>query len=418
VEPLSNILTVSELNTKIKKLLEENFRFINIIGEISNFKIHSQSGHFYFTLKDQDSQIQAVMWKTRNQSLFFTPSDGMQVVVKGRVTVFNARGTYQIEVWEMRVQGAGELQLKFEKLKQKLFEEGLFDEAHKKPIPQYPEQVAIITSPTGAALQDFINIVKRRYPILKLYLFPVNVQGITASGFMIQAIKEIEKISKKDTIGAIDVMVIARGGGSLEDLFPFNDEKLARTIYSCKIPVVSAVGHEIDFTICDFVADLRAPTPSTAAELITPNINDLIVNLAKYSYFYGSFIQNKISTLKNSLGEIEGSYYFNRPKDIINNFYQRLDELSKLLSNYTNNKLSSYKQNLKSYKQTLHHISPLNNIKKGYALVYKNDLITAEEAYQPMLDFKKLVTRANQLKKDDDVDIRFYDDKKEAKIIK
>ncbi len=413
-EELPQILTVSELNSYIKVLIEENFKFVHLIGEISNFKIHTQSGHYYFTIKDESSQINAVMWKTRNQQLLFTPEDGMQVVVKGRVTVYPARGNYQVEVWEIKPQGAGELQYKFEQLKQKLFDEGLFDEEHKKPLPKYPENVVMITSKTGAVLQDFINITKRRYPLLNIFLYPVSVQGVNAASNVIDAVCDIPKLIKSKILPNIDIIVIARGGGSIEDLWPFNDERLARCIFECKIPVVSAVGHEIDFTICDFVSDLRAPTPSAAAEIITPDIRELIENLDKFSYFCRSFVQTKLESYKNSVREIQGSYYFNRPKDLIYNFYQRLDEFSKGITNITNNRLNDYKNRIKYYNKTLHHVSPDNNLKKGYAIIKKKVDI---DEMRLQFEFNKIVTRASNLKKDEEVEIRFYDNKKSAKII-
>jgi exodeoxyribonuclease VII large subunit len=351
MEPLQNIMTISELNSRVKILIEENFRFVNIIGEISNFKAHSQSGHYYFTLKDDNSQVQAVMWKTRNQMLLFTPEDGMQVVIKGRLTVFGARGSYQVEVWELMPQGAGELRLRFEKLKQKLFEEGLFDVELKKPLPRFPENIALLTSRTGAVVHDFVNVVKRRYPVMNIYLFPVNVQGARAHESIIDALKLAENLSKNGRIEKIDIIVIARGGGSLEDLWPFNEEKLARAVFECKIPVVSAVGHEVDYTICDFVSDLRAPTPSAAAELVTPDITELIENLRNFSYFCSNFAENKLYLLKKSLKEVESNYYFNRPKDLVYGSYQRLDELSKLLTNITNNKVSTLKNSVRLYKK-------------------------------------------------------------------
>lgn len=414
-DALPNIITVSELNSYIKQTLEENFRFVHIIGEISNFKVHTQSGHYYFTLKDENSQISSVMWRTRNQLLMFTPEDGMKVIIKGRITVFAARGTYQLEVWELNAQGAGMLQARFEQLKQKLYEEGLFDEVHKKPLPKFPENVAIITSGTGAALQDFIKITNRRYPVLNLFLFPVNVQGNSAAGSIIDAIRTCERHSKIKTIPQIDIIVIARGGGSLEDLYPFNDEKLARIVFACKIPVVSAIGHEIDYTICDFVADLRAPTPSAAAELITPNIKELIEYLDKFSYFCRSFVQARIDNLRNSVREVQGSYYFNRPKDLIYNFYQRLDELSKGITGATNSRLSLLKNNLKLYKKALHHISPGNNLKKGYAIVRKK---VEMDELRLQFEFNKMITRASQVKNDDEIELEFFDNRKQAKITK
>lgn len=413
-EILPDIITVSELNSYIKQTLEENFRFVHIIGEISNFKVHSQSGHYYFTLKDENSQISSVMWRTRNQLLMYTPEDGMKVMIKGRITVFGARGTYQLEVWELNAQGAGMLQARFEQLKQKLFDEGLFDESHKKTLPRFPENAAIITSGSGAALQDFIKITKRRYPVMNLFLFPVNVQGSSAAGTVIDALRTCERQSNK-TIPHIDLIVIARGGGSIEDLFPFNDERLARTIFSCKIPVVSAIGHEIDYTICDFVADLRAPTPSAAAELITPNIKELIEYLDKFSYFCRSFVQSRIDNLRNFVREVEGSYYFNRPKDLIYNFYQRLDEISKGINTAVNSRVSHIKNSLKLYKKALHHVSPQNNLKKGYSIVRKKVEI---DELRLQFEFNKMVTRASQLKNDDEIEIEFFDKRKQAKITK
>jgi exodeoxyribonuclease VII large subunit len=416
---LQNILTVTELNSQVKILVEENFRFVHLIGEISNFKAHSQSGHYYFTLKDDSSQVQAVMWKTRNQSLLYTPEDGMQVVIKGRLTVFGARGSYQIEVWEMLPQGAGELRLKFEKLKQKLYDEGLFDESLKNELPRFPENIAVLTSRTGAVIHDFVNVVSRRYPSLNLYLFPVNVQGVRAHESIIEALKNAEKLSKSGRIGKIDIIVIARGGGSLEDLWPFNEEKLARAVFECKIPVVSAVGHEVDFTICDFVADLRAPTPSVAAELVTPDIEDLIENIRNFEYFCINFAENKLYSLRNSLKEVENNYYFNRPKDTIFNYYQRIDELSRLLTNVTNNKLAGLKNNIRLYKKTLHHISPKNNLRKGYSLVYKKGIdLDLFEQEKEMVNEKTLVKRASEIKKNDEVEIKFFDNRKSARIIK
>jgi exodeoxyribonuclease VII large subunit len=418
MEPLQNILTVSELNTQIKILVEENFRFVHLLGEISNFKIHTQSGHYYFTLKDERSQVQAVMWKTRNLSLLFTPEDGMQVVVKGRITVFGAKGSYQVEVWEMIPQGAGELQLRFEKLKQKLFSEGLFDESVKKPLPRFPENIAVLTSRTGAVIHDFVNVVQRRYPPLTIYLYPVNVQGIKAHESIIEALKETERLSGSGRIGKIDIIVIARGGGSLEDLWPFNDEKLARAVFECKIPIVSAVGHEVDFTICDFVSDLRAPTPSAAGEMVTPDINDLIENLRNFYYFCINFAENKLSSLKNSIKEVESNYYFNKPKDTIYNYYQRLDELSKLMTNYTNGKIKDLKNSIRLFNKTLHHVNPRNNLKKGYTLIHKKtiDLDLFDNSVEKEKD--KLITRAAKVKKNEEVEIEFYDSRKSARIIR
>lgn len=415
-----NILTVSELTSQIRTLIESNFRYVKLTGEISNFKAHTQSGHFYFTLKDDSSQIRGVMWKSRNILLPFKPEDGMQVIVTGRLTLYPANGSYQVDIWELAPQGAGELQLRFEKLKQKLFEEGLFDEAHKLPIPKYPENVVIITSKDGAALQDFINVTQRRYPLLNIYLYSVSVQGYLASREIMDALRHIEELSGIPERGFIDLIVVARGGGSLEDLWPFNDESLARCIYGCNIPVVSAVGHEVDFTICDLVADMRAPTPSAAAELITPDIKELIENLSKFSYFYKSNIQNRLISLKNRLKEIRSNYYLNRPGDIISNYYLQLSDLNRNISNLTANKLTNLNNQLKSYKQTLYHIDPEINLKKGYAVIFKDESELFFNEDKPLLSFdiKNLVTRADQLKSGEEVSIRFCDKQKLAKVIK
>jgi exodeoxyribonuclease VII large subunit len=409
-ESLPKILTVSELNRDIKEVLEQNFRYVNIIAEISNFKAHAASGHYYFTLKDEDSQIQAVMWRNRAMSLVYQPEDGLKVLVTGRVTIYGARGTYQVEVWEMKPQGLGELQLRFEQLKQKLRDEGLFDDEFKKPIPPYPQNIAILTSGTGAVIHDFIKISSRRYPLFTLYLYPVNVQGEGTAKSIIEAIIFVEKNSGTKKLPNIDIVVIARGGGSFEDLWQFNDEMLARAVFACKIPVVSAVGHEVDYTICDFVSDLRAPTPSAAAELITPNIKDLIDKLDNFSYFSRTFVQTKLESTRDSLKNIEMSYYFNRPKDIINDYFQRLDDISGRVSEITYNRLKFLKQNVQMYKKTLHHISPDVNLKKGYAIVNKR--INSDNLFGN----EKIITRAKELKKDDEVDIKFFDNSKKAKI--
>jgi exodeoxyribonuclease VII large subunit len=411
MESIPQILTVSELTRDLKEVIEQNFRYVNIIAEISNFKAHTASGHYYFTLKDEDSQIQAVMWRNRAMQLIYKPEDGLKVLVTGRITVYNARGTYQVEVWEMKPQGLGDLQLKYEQLKQKLRDEGLFDHDYKKALPKFPQNIAILTSRTGAVVHDFVKIAKRRCPMINLFLYPVNVQGAGAAKNIIDGLKDVEKYSGSKILPVIDIIVIARGGGSLEDLWQFNDEKLARAVFSCKIPVVSAVGHEVDFTICDFVADLRAPTPSAAAELITPNIKDFIDKLDNFSYFYRTFVQSKLESLRDSLKNIESSYYFNRPKDIINNFYQQLDDFSGRVTEITKSRLKSLKQKVLLYKRTLHHVSPNVNLKKGYVIIKKN---TESES---LFAAEKIIIRAKELKSEDEIDIKFYDDKKNARII-
>lgn len=262
------ILTVSDINKAVKATLEGKYKLLWLKGEISNFKPHS-SGHFYFSLKDSKAQISAVMFRGFNQSLKFKPKDGMEVVVRGKISVYEPRGSYQIACELMEPLGAGALQLAFEKLKQKLQAEGLFDPSKKRPLPPLPHHVAVVTSPTGAAIRDILNVLGRRFKALKVTLVPAVVQGDAAPNSIIKAIQLAQQL--KD----VDVMIVGRGGGSIEDMWCFNDERVARAIAACRIPTISAVGHEIDFTIADFVADLRAPTPSAAAELVCKNATEL-----------------------------------------------------------------------------------------------------------------------------------------------
>ena len=264
-------ITISELTDQIKTLVEQEFKFVYIVGEISNFKIHTASGHYYFILKDENAQVSAMMWSSRNKDLYFTPEEGMKVIIKGRITLFKSRGTYQVDVFEMEPFGMGELQVAFDKLKEKLLSEGLFDEEFKKPIPRFPSRVGLVTSETAAALHDFQNVTSRKYPIVELFLFPALMQGAGSAKSVCNAIRVANKPDFE-----LDIIVITRGGGSIEDLWTFNEEGVAMEVFNSKVPVVSAIGHEIDYTICDFVADLRAPTPSAAAEMI---FLDKLINL-------------------------------------------------------------------------------------------------------------------------------------------
>ena len=257
------VLTVSQVNTYIKALIDEAapLKSIYLTGEISNFKRHFPSGHLYFTLKDEKSQIKAVMFKTSASRLRFEPNDGMKVIIRGRISVFERNGEYQIYAEDMQPDGLGALNLAFEQLKEKLYNEGLFDESYKKPLPKYPSKIGVATSSTGSVIQDIKDVCKRRYPICEIVLVQTLVQGASASGDIVKSIKLL------DSMEDIDLIIVGRGGGSLEDLWAFNTEEVARAVFECNKPVISAVGHETDTTICDFVADLRAPTPSAAAEL-------------------------------------------------------------------------------------------------------------------------------------------------------
>lgn len=270
-ENRSLILTVSQVNRYVKSLLDGDIRLKEVLiqGEISNYSDHYRSGHAYFTLKDDSSAIKAAFFRSYRERLPFRPEDGMQVIVRGQISLYERDGAYQLYVWDMQPDGAGALQLAFEQMKNRLAQEGLFDPAAKKPIPPFPETIGVITSPTGAVLQDICSVIGRRYPCAKIRLYPAAVQGTQAAGELCAALRQA------DREGFCDVLILARGGGSLEDLWPFNEERLAREIFAAQTPVISAVGHETDFTIADFVADLRAPTPSAAAELAVPDGNRL-----------------------------------------------------------------------------------------------------------------------------------------------
>ena len=289
-----NVITITELTRQIKFSLESSFPRVWVEGEISNFKQHT-SGHLYFTLKDEGAQLSALMWRSRVANLTFQPEDGMKVIARGSITVYPPRGNYQLDVDQIQPLGLGELQLAFERLKQKLDAEGLFDAEHKKPIPEFPECIGLVTSETGAALQDIRSVLSRRHPSVEVVLAPVRVQGAGAAEEIADAIKYLNQY------GGIDVLIVGRGGGSLEDLWAFNEEVVARAIYASKIPIISAVGHEIDFSIADFVADLRAPTPSAAAELVVRDRTELLEDIGNLCYTMRGALDNQFLDFVNGL---------------------------------------------------------------------------------------------------------------------
>ena len=294
---LAHIYTVSELTRKIKAILEQNFPFIWISGEISNFRMPS-SGHFYFTLKDETSQIQTVMFRGQNQNLKFVPEDGTSVTGLGRVSVFEPRGSYQVILEYLEPKGVGALQVAFEQLKKKLDDEGLFDEQYKKPLPFLPEKIGLITSPTGAVVHDIFHIIKRRFPGIPLDIVPVKVQGDGAIAAIVAAVELLNRLR------SVNVIILARGGGSLEDLQAFNSEAVARAIFASEIPIISAVGHETDYTISDFAADLRAPTPSAAAELVVPIKGELYRKINELKYFIILNLQRYIKNYRSQVGSL------------------------------------------------------------------------------------------------------------------
>ena len=314
---IAHIFTVSELNRKIKAILEQNFPFIWISGEISNFRMPS-SGHFYFTLKDKTSQIQTVMFKGQNQNLKFVPEDGMSVTGLGRISVFEPRGSYQVILEYLEPKGVGALQVAFEQLKKKLEDEGLFDDQYKKPLPFLPEKIGLITSPTGSVVHDILHIVKRRFPGIPLDIVPVRVQGDGAIADIVAAVELLNRVR------SVDVVILARGGGSLEDLQAFNSEAVARAIFASEIPIISAVGHETDYTISDFAADLRAPTPSAAAELVVPIKGDLYRKINELKYLIILNLQRYIKNYRSQVGSLRERLA--DPKKKLADHRLRLDE--------------------------------------------------------------------------------------------
>ncbi|MBN2410901.1 exodeoxyribonuclease VII large subunit [candidate division KSB1 bacterium] len=393
-----NIYSVSEINLEIKELLETSIPSVWVQGEISNFTHHS-SGHMYFSLKDVNSQISCVMWKSRNMAMYFTPTDGMKVNVYGAIRVYEKRGTYQIDIYKMMPSGIGELQIAFEQLKARLNSEGLFDHQYKKTLPQFPETVGIVTSPTGAAIRDIKNVINRRFPAVKLILRPAKVQGEGAAQDIASAIDEFNEYKK------VDVLIVGRGGGSLEDLWAFNEEIVARAVFRSEIPVVSAVGHEIDFTICDFVADLRAPTPSAAAELVVPDMSDIKNVLQSLYYTCKKNTMDGMAAYREQLNNIRTGYGFRRPLDYVYQYRQRLDELVHLSSIAVLHKVSFEKQHLNQIHHRLTDLSPESVLNRGYSICRR-------------LTDKKLIKSSEELELNNDVVLQFYKGGAESRITK
>ncbi len=357
-----NIWSVSGLTDYLKKLLEDDPQLSPVIlkGEISNFHHHS-SGHMYFTLKDKKTQLKAVMFRGYNQRLDFTPEEGMSVIAQGKVSIYPARGEYQIYIHSMEPDGIGSLHLAYEQLKERLEKEGLFKEEFKKPIPKIPAKVGVVTSATGAALRDIISVAKRRFSNLSLLIAPSQVQGKGAGDNLV---KGIEILNESD----VDVIIIGRGGGSIEDLWAFNKEKVARAIFESKIPVISAVGHETDLTIVDFVADLRAPTPSAAAELVASNREEVKRYLDRLENNLYTSIDNRITRYKDLLARLQDNRAFVLLRDKIRDYIQEVDELSISLERNFKLGLERRKERLEGIVGKLNSLSPLNTLARGYAL--------------------------------------------------
>ena len=344
IDTVEKYIKISDLNEYIKTMFEENpfLRKVYLKGEISNFKNHTR-GHLYFTLKDETTRISAVMFYNSAKSLQFTPEDGMNVLVEGRISCYPAQGTYQIYVEKMEKDGLGSLYIEYEKLKKKLMQEGLFDSKYKKKIPKYPKRIGIITAPTGAAIRDILSTIKRRYPICETILFPSLVQGASAAP---EIIKNIEKANTFD----LDVIICGRGGGSIEDLCAFNEEQVARAIFKSHIPIISAVGHEIDFTIADFVADLRAPTPTGAAEMAVPTQQEIINLLYEKKKRLHIFMKQEIKRKKEKLNTLKMSFVLKNPMSLYEIKEQKLDALLEQVTKCMRNKLTIEEKRLDAIK--------------------------------------------------------------------
>lgn len=390
-------LTVSQVNMYIKSLIDDdiNLRSVIVKGEISNFKNHYRTGHFYLTLKDEKSAIKSVMFSTANRRLRFMPEDGMQVIAVGRISVFERDGQYQLYIEDMMPDGYGNLNLAYEKLKQKLSEEGLFDQAHKKEIPGCPMRVGVITSPTGAAIEDILNVLSRRFPLAEVIFQGVEVQGVNAAPSIVNAINRFSELN------AADVLIVGRGGGSIEDLWAFNEESVARAIYNCKIPVISAVGHETDFTIADFVADLRAPTPSAAAELAVPDIREQKMYVSSIKSFLENVMTLKIDSERNRIKNLISSKSFLSPADMIKSHRQYLDSLIFACESSANLALKKHRVEFSSLVSKLDAMSPLKVLTRGYAMAEKNNSI---------------VTSVNELTNGDEIVLNFADGKVNCEV--
>lgn len=420
----NNYITITEVNRYIKEILNDDLllKRVYLKGEISNFKAHSR-GHFYFTLKDENSRIAAVMFSFNNKNLNFTPYDGMKVLVTGKIDVYEASGAYQIYVEDMAPDGIGALYVAFEELKKKLLAEGLFDKEKKKKIRRVPNTIGIVTSPTGAAIKDILTTIKRRFPVCNTILFPALVQGEEAASDIAKKIRLANEL--KDVYG-IDTLIVGRGGGSLEDLWPFNEEIVARAIYESDIPVISAVGHEIDITISDYVADLRAPTPTAAAELAVPDINTIITYLDTSRSRSFTALNNIINNNYQRLEGIKNSYILTRPITMYEIKEQKLDilldnlnrNINKILENnriklytYSNSYILNNPEMLYKYSaQRLEHIisklevlNPLNTLNRGYAIIKKED---------------KVLSSIKNINKDDIIKISLKDGELSSKVIK
>ncbi|MGM0370607.1 MAG: exodeoxyribonuclease VII large subunit [Bacillota bacterium] len=366
---MNQVLSVTELNDYIKGILQydPNLQQILVQGEVSNYYFHYSSGHVYFTLKDEDTQLDAVLFSQKKQQLDFDLEDGMKVILEGKITVYPPRGEYQIQVENVEPKGTGALHIAFEQLKAKLKEEGLFAEQHKRDLPDIPQKIGIITSPTGAAIKDVISVVKRRFTNVSLMIAPATVQGDNAAPTLLRGLELLN-----DEFD-VDVIIIGRGGGSIEDLWAFNKEQVARAIFNSPTPVISAVGHETDYTISDFVADLRAPTPSAAAELVVSDRKELEKYLQRLRNNLEQALENKLSQAKQSFASLTKRRAFRLFPEQLNEAAQKVDDLAQQLDKNMEDKLIKKQEQLQAVVGKLSSLSPLNTLARGYSLTKKKE---------------------------------------------
>jgi exodeoxyribonuclease VII large subunit len=352
----TDILTVSQITRRVKNLLEAEIGRVWVSGEISNWRV-SPAGHAYFTLKDENSQIDCVMFRGRMSRVQFQPESGIEVVVQGQVSVYERRGNYQIICEDMHPKGLGALQLAFEQLRKKLEEEGLFAEEHKKPLPMLPRRIGIVTSPTGAAIRDILNVIGRRYANVHILLCPARVQGDKAKDDLVRAIRMLDDYG-------VDVMIVGRGGGSLEDLWPFNEEAVVRAVFDAKTPIISAVGHEIDFALTDFAADVRAPTPSAAAELVVCEHEELKKQVDRLGRGLARAAAARVEAAGNRLKLAQSSYVFRRPEELLRQRRQFVDDCRMRLEQYTAERLRDRRTRLASASRSLALLSPVRQLRQ------------------------------------------------------
>ncbi len=387
-------VTVSQLNSYVRQALSMDVLLndITVSGEISGVTLHS-SGHIYFTLKDESAAIRCAFFKPHTLSLKFKPENGMKVLARGQVTLYERDGTYQLKVFSLEEDGQGRLYKEFELLKKKLEAEGLFDKSHKKPIPAFAKKIGVATSPTGAVIRDIINVTTRRCPVMSIVLAPVTVQGDDAPRSVCAGIRALEKMDD------VDVIIVGRGGGSMEDLWCFNNEMLARTIFDCKKPIISAVGHETDFTIADFVADLRAPTPSAAAELAVFDYYDIMQDISHYSTCLESFISGKISDFNMRL--LEAADIFRDPTNLIDIKKEQLDKLYEKMISLEEARMTDGESRLGIFAGKLDALSPLKVLERGYSVVK---------------DEKGIVKSVKKLSEGERIHVRFTDGTADAEV--